>query len=500
MRGLGFTFAELAKALCAEHLRGDTDARVSAFDVDSRRITPGQLFVALKGERTDGHRFVAEAAAKGAYGAVVSERLDTFGEIPERFSLLYVPDTQRALEKLGSMWRGSSDTAVIGITGSVGKTTAKNILAHILGDRFDVLKSPANWNTEIGVPLTFALIKPETEVVVIEMAMRGRGQIARLSDIARPNHAVITNVRLAHLELLGSRDEITKAKLEIVRGLEAQGSFWINRDEKVLAGFIGHNGNRRDTEKYLGFSGEIRSFSLKGDADVYASDIELAGLEGSKFELVLPDSRARVNFPLLGKGAIAGAVSVAGIAWKLGLDASEISSRLSTLESERGRLYRIDKDDLIVVDDSYNAGPDSVLNALGVARSIQIYDGLPVGLVIGDMLELGISSRAEHERIGRSIAALNPAFAVIAGDFTEDVMRGLSDAPFPISRITPDDASNYDDRFIDGIVKSTASHISGISGRIVLFVKGSRSLRLERIVNEFAVRSDDEEGGVANAD
>lgn len=461
-------------------------------------MTPDSLFIAMPGTQTDGHRFIADARERGAVGAII----ESDDAMPQRedgaFSILKVSSSQKALEKLGSLWRRQSDAVVIGITGSVGKTTAKNILTHVLSDRFDVLNTPANWNTEIGVPLTLGKLTNNTEIVVIEMAMRGRGQIALLSDIVRPDQAIITNVRGAHVELLGSRDEIVQAKLEIISGLSDTGTLWLNHDEPVFSMLSTMPHAADDFAKRIGFEGEIHTFSTEGNADVNIHDIQLAGLMGSTFELVLPDSHARVDFPLLGKGAVACTAAVAGSAWKTGMDAQEIAHRLSTLAPEPGRLARRDTDLAVIIDDCYNAGPDSVLNALGMLRSVQVFDKMPVAVVLGDMLELGDVASEEHERVGRAVAALSPAFAVFTGAHSGDYARGLTmGIEFQYSTIECD-SGQYGDDFIESVAKETRNRLLATPQRKVLLVKGSRSVGLDRLVR-YLISGEAHTGGLDDA-
>lgn len=498
MHRLSYAVEELCTELNATLIKGDPHACVCSFDIDSRRISAESLFIATMGEKTDGHNYLSDAHRRGAIGAIVETECSCVDIADDKFAILKVESSRKALEKLGSLWRNRSEAVVIGITGSVGKTTAKNILSHVLCARFDVLNTPANWNTEIGVPLTLGKLTCETEIAVIEMAMRGRGQIALLSNIARPDQATITNVRSVHLELLGSSDEIVKAKLEITSGLSEKGTLWLNHDEPTFSLLSSLPHATDDFAKRIGYEGEIRLFSTEGNADVVAHDIQLAGLMGSTFELVLPDSRARVDFPLLGKGAVACVAAVAGAAWKTGMDAQEIAHRLASLGTESGRLERKDTDLAVIIDDCYNASTDSVLNALGMLRSVQVFDRMPVALVLGDMLELGYAVKEEHMRVGRAVAALEPAFAIFAGDYADDYASGLSRDNGLCYSTVQNDTERYAEKFISELIVETHRMLLATPERKVLLIKGSRSVGLDRLVN--ALTSDSKSsGGMNNA-
>ncbi len=497
-RNFAFSVEEVAKATKALVMQGDPGLRVKTFEVDSRKIAGGELFVALKGERTDGHKFVMDAAERGAAGAVICFGFNGFHSLPEKFALLSVADSQKALESLGALWRKKSGAAVVAVTGSVGKTTARNILAHVLSAKYKTLASPENWNTEIGVPLTLARIKEDTEAVVVEMAMRGRGQIKLLSSIARPNHAAITNIRKAHIGILGSENEILRAKLEVASGLSAKGSLWLNRDDKEIRNLISGELTDEERREFFDYNGEIRTFSVQSGADATVSDITLSGLLGSTFVLTLPDSRARVDFPLMGKGAISCAAAAAGIAWKMGMGAEEIADRMMTAPAEPGRLFPIDMLRATVIDDSYNSGPDAVLNGIAVLKSVKLLDQLPVGVVIGDMLELGDAEAEEHERIGRSIAALEPDFAIIAGRNTSHIIRGIGGKPDWLRIIALGESEEYSEGFAEKVFAETERAIAefgdasdafhpGNPCNPVVLVKASNAVGFGRVVSKLAI-------------
>lgn len=499
---------EIAHVTNALVLQGDPALRVKTFDVDSRRIKGGELFVALLGERTDGHKFVMDAAEKGAAGAVICFGFNGFHTLPENFALLSVADSQKALETLGALWRRKSNATVVAITGSVGKTTARNILAHVLCGKYKTLASPENWNTEIGVPLLLAKLTGETEAVVVEMAMRGRGQIKLLSNIARPTHAVIVNVHKSHIGILGSEEEILRAKLEIASGLNAKGSLWLNADDKELFKLLDDSLPDEERRNYLDYNGEIKTFSIQGNGDVSVSDITLSGLLGSTFVLTLPDSRARVDFPLMGKGAISCAAAVAGVASKMGFSAEEIADRMSTAPAEPGRLFPVDTLRATLIDDSYNAGPEAVLNGIAVLKSVQLLDQLPVGIVFGDMLELGEVSAVEHERIGRSIASLKPDFAVIAGKLTSAVVKGIGGKPDWLSVVELGDSQDYGDEFVERVFESVNS-AAGNFGKAndpfdpsnpcnpVILIKASNAVGFSKVVSMLVKEFGKREGGGA---
>ena len=295
----------------------DHKAIAQAYSIDSRTIQPGELFFAVKGERMDGHDFVQQALEKGAVAAVV--RKDELARYAVKTGLLAVPDTLVALQTLGAAVRRLWAKPLIGVTGSTGKTTTKEAIAHVLSSRFRVLKSEGNFNNHFGLPLMLLKIEPEHEAAVIEMGMSHRGEIAALAKIAQPEIGVVTNVAPVHLEFFKSVAEIARAKYELIESLPAGGTAILNADDEYVSQF------GRD------FHGKVVRYGLHPSADVRAENIESRGAAGSVFDVVAGGCRERATLPLVGTHNIYNALAAVATGMERGLSPSEATRALATL-------------------------------------------------------------------------------------------------------------------------------------------------------------------------
>jgi UDP-N-acetylmuramoyl-tripeptide--D-alanyl-D-alanine ligase len=456
--GPHFTASDLASATGGRWI-GAPPAAASGVSTDTRAISPGSAFVALRGERFDGHDFLAEAARAGAACAVVAA--DRAAGLPPGLPLLAVPDTLEALGGIARFHRRRFDVPVVGVTGSNGKTTTREMIAAILATRGPVLKTEGNLNNEVGVPLTLLRLGPEHQAAVIEMGMSHRGEIARLTAIAEPRVGVVTNAFPAHLEGLGSVDGVADAKGELYKGLPPDGIVVANADDP------------RMLRRALKSGRKVLTFAAGRDrkADVALLDVLEQGPEGISFLLGVGTKELTVRLPLVGEHNAVNAAAAAAAALALGCSDREIVRGLADVRPV-GRRLRVDRlpSGVLLVDDCYNANPASMKAALRTVR--QLAGSGRALAALGDMLELGAAEDDLHRELGRDAAA--------AG------LSGL--ATFgPRSRLTHEAA------LAAGLDPASAFHTEDphalaafVRERLrpgdALLVKGSRGMKLERLV------------------
>ena len=383
--------SELLSATAA----AEGQAVAAGYSIDSRTLAPGELFFAVRGERLDGHDFVEAALERGALAAVVARK--QLARYPEaaRPRLLAVDDTLLALQELGAAARRAWGKTLVAVTGSTGKTTTKDAVAHVLGRRYRVLKSEGNLNNHFGLPLQLLRLEPEHEVAVVELAMSHAGEIAALARIAQPNLGLVTNVAPVHLGFFNSVAEIARAKYELIAGLPGGSTAVLNADDEYVSQF------GRD------FHGRVVSFALEHPADVRADAIEERGAQGSAFEIVAGSARQKAVLPLLGRHNIYNALAAVAVALQpllreqAGMPLAEAAAALATLAPSplRGQVFEFDG--VTVINDCYNSNPKA-LNAMvdalaGMAARRRI-------VVAGEMLELGPAAEQLHRECGRRMA------------------------------------------------------------------------------------------------
>ncbi|PYX75261.1 MAG: UDP-N-acetylmuramoyl-tripeptide--D-alanyl-D-alanine ligase [Acidobacteria bacterium] len=368
---------------------GEFDHRAIAegYSIDSRTLRPGDLFFAVKGERLDGHDFVEQALAKGAAAAVV--RKDQLARYSVKTRLLAVEDTLVALQTLATAVRRLWGKLVVGVTGSAGKTTTKEAIAHLLATRYRVLKSEGNFNNHFGLPLMLLKLQPEQEVAVIEIGMSHAGEIAALAKIAQPEIGVVICVAPVHLEFFNSVSEIARAKYELIASLPAGGTAVLNADDEYVSQF------GRD------FKGKVVRFGLKAPADIRAEHIQQCGALGSEFDLVVDGCREKATLPLVGNHNVSNALAAVAVALERGLTPSEAVEALRTLAPADRRGQVVQLGNITVINDCYNSNPKA-LNAM-----VDVLAAIPAKrhiVVAGEMLELGSSGEELHRRAGRHMA------------------------------------------------------------------------------------------------
>src|SRR6202142_3044790 len=365
----------------------DHKAIANAYSIDSRTIGPGELFFAVKGERMDGHDFVQLALEKGAVAAVV--RKDEPARYAVKTGLLAVPDTLVALQTLGAAVRRLWGKPLIGVTGSTGKTTTKEAIAHVLSSRFRVLKSEGNFNNHFGLPLMLLKLDPEHDAAVVEMGMSHAGEIAALAQIAQPETGVVTNVAPVHLEFFNSVAEIARAKYELIESLPATGTAVLNADDEYVSQF------GRD------FKGRVITYGFVPVATVRAENVKSLGEKGSSFDLVVGDRREPATLPLVGSHNVYNALAATAVGLERGLTLSEVAAALATLSpaDKRGQVVRIGN--ITVINDCYNSNPKALAAMVDALAEMPAHRRI---VIAGEMLELGPQGEAMHREPGRHIA------------------------------------------------------------------------------------------------
>ncbi len=357
------------------------------YSIDSRSVRAGQLFFAVKGERLDGHDFVEQALRNGAIAAVV--RKDQLSRYPREMRLLAVEDTLVALQILATAVRKLWGKPLIAVTGSAGKTTTKEAIAHVLGARFLVLKSEGNFNNHFGLPLMLLKLEPEHDAAVVEMGMSHAGEIRALARIAQPEIGVVTNVAPVHLEFFDSLAGIARAKYELVESLSANGLAVLNADDEYVSQF------GRD------FKGKVVMYGTRATADVRAENVRSKGAEGAEFDVMIGGVREHATVPLVGEHNVLNALAAVAVGVERGLKPAEAVGALATLAptDKRGQVLQVGN--ITVINDCYNSNPkamEAMVDALaGMAAKRRI-------VVAGEMLELGPAGEEMHRQAGRHIA------------------------------------------------------------------------------------------------
>jgi UDP-N-acetylmuramoyl-tripeptide--D-alanyl-D-alanine ligase len=399
------TLAEAAGACGGRLLDADGATVVDGLVVDSRVARPGTLFVALPGERTDGSRFAPQALQAGAAAVLARE-----GAVPAG-PRIEVVDPLAALGALGAAVRARSDAHVVGITGSTGKTTTKDLLASVLSTSMATVANTASFNNEVGLPLTLARLEPDTRALVVEMGARGAGHIAMLARLARPEIGVVLNVGVAHIGMFGSQAAIAQAKGELVEALPPHGSAVLNADDPLVAAMAGRTVAR------------VLRFGLGPGAEVRAEGIGLDADGRAHFKLRTPGGLAEASLPVPGEHLVADALAAAAAGHALGLEPEAIAEGLrgAALSPMRMQVERR-ADGLTVINDAYNANPTSMAAALKTLAATRRSGGRGVA-VLGEMAELGEQAPAEHDRVGRLVTRLGIDRLVGVGQLGEAIVR-----------------------------------------------------------------------------
>lgn len=466
-------------------------ARITGFSLDSRKLSPGEFFIALEGERTDGHLYLEEAFARGASGALVERakleptHLGKSGGLTA-FNIVVVEDTEIALWQLARTWREGFRIPIIGITGSSGKTTTKELLWRMLATRLRAYRSPGNYNTEYGLPLAILGMPPDAEVGVFELALQRPGEIGRLAELLRPQVGVITTIGDAHLGFFRSQEELAAAKWELIdrlEGVEADtaGSMAIiNLDVSYL---------RERAEGLRGASargGELKviGFGLSSLAPCRYRAIEIddARLEGLRFTLSTPQGALRVETKLLGKLNVINVLAAAAAALELGLglELDQVREALEGFRPVPHRMELVPSPLGLIIDDSYNANPSATRAALRALGRLKTEIPMRKVVVLGEMLELGSHAPGAHRQLAREITAAGVELFFAIGELACETAQGLLELGWPPERVITTSS-------LVELEAALRERLSTLDGHNLILIKGSRALELDRLVEALTV-------------
>ncbi|OOZ41881.1 UDP-N-acetylmuramoyl-tripeptide--D-alanyl-D-alanine ligase [Solemya pervernicosa gill symbiont] len=430
------------------------DVSIAAVSTDSRTLPQGALFIALSGPNFDGHAFAAQVAQTGAVAVLVSRECET--SLPQ----LVVEDTRVALGQLAGWQREQFEQPLVAVTGSNGKTTVKEMLAAILGVGGEVLATEGNLNNDIGMPLTLLRLEDEQTAAVIEMGANHAGEIAYLTEIARPNVALITNAGNAHLEGFGSLEGVAEAKGEIFSGLSSDGVAVINADDRFAPRWRELAGSHRTLQ-----------FGIEHSADVTASHIEMAvagGAVTTRFELNTPIGSAAINLPLPGRHNVMNALAATAAALAAGANLDQVCRGLAAMTGPKGRLQlRAAHAGAQLIDDSYNANPTSLKAGVEVLSGI----GGHRWLVMGDMAELGDDAAALHAEVGVQAKALGIDRLYAVGELSAAAVEAFGAEAF-----------HFESK--EALIEALRDQLAA---DVTLLVKGSRSARMEQVVEGLSI-------------
>ena len=426
---------------------------------DTRKIETGDLFIALRGENFDGAEFAADALQKGASAVLVGVPLSKSVEKAlknAKGAVLTVPDTLAAYQAIAHAWRMKFGVPVVAITGSNGKTTTKDLTAAVLSARGTVCRTAANYNNEVGLPLTLLGMTGGDVAAVVEIGMRGLGQIAALAPVAAPTIGIVTNVCEVHMELLGSIENVAKAKAELVQAIPAGGTVILNADDA-----------RVEAMRSLAADGvRVLTYGIGADADVRAEALRLTS-DGSQFMVTWNNERHDYSIPLAGRHNVSNALAALAAGFVLGYTPQEMQTGLQRLTVTKMRYEMHEVGAWTFINDAYNASPSSM--AAAVETTANLYEGRKIA-VLGDMLELGDAAEEAHRRIGRRVAELGFAALVTYGPQSRWIHAAAEAAGCPVCR----HAETHE---------AAAEHLRSLlrDGDTVLF-KGSRGMKMEAVI------------------
>ncbi|NLI81186.1 MAG: UDP-N-acetylmuramoyl-tripeptide--D-alanyl-D-alanine ligase [Deltaproteobacteria bacterium] len=453
--------SQVLEATGGRLVQGGEGTVFGGFSTDSRTLEPGAVFVALPGERHDGHAYVGDVLKRGAAGVVVqADRFAIPDDLPPEIPVIQVTDTLRALGDLAGTHRRRLHVPVVGITGSNGKTSTKEMVFSILSQDKKVLKNKGNFNNLIGVPLTLLSLQPDDEVAVVEMGINIPGEMSRLVEITQPDVGLITNIHPAHLEGLGSEEQILAEKGMLWKGMAAGGLAVVNQDDPRLPGFA----------RCLGIRAVHYSMD---DTSVEVFKVGPVEMEGghSVFGLQVGGEMIRVRLCVLGLHQVNNALAAAAVAFGMGVPSAQIQAGLASHRPVHQRMeMHVLPGGRVLVDDTYNANPRSVVAAVRTICAAS--KGKPVAVVLGDMKELGPETRSLHLEVGKEIGSLGVARLFTFGELSREIEKGARESGLS-------ERACFHGETHEDIVNRLQGTI--VPGEWVL-VKGSRSMNMERVV------------------
>lgn len=452
------TLSKIAQFAGASVSSGDETVMIDKIGTDSRTIRSGELFVALRGENFDGHDFVQSAAKSGAAGALVDQNWN--GNVPGNFALIRATDTLHAYQQIAANYRQSLALKVVAITGSNGKTSTKDFAASVVARKFRVTKTEGNFNNHVGLPRTILEATPADEVAVWEIGMNHPGEIAALSKIAAPDTAIITNIGVAHIEFMGSREAIAREKGALAEAVGPQGTVILNADDPFSKGIAART---RAKVVFAGTTaGSVRAIEIRQSAD------------GSEFTILEGAHRCRAQLPVAGLHMVQNALLAVAAGRAFGLSIEECASGLAAAPLTKARLQIKQIGGVHFLDDSYNANPDSMKAALRTLVELDT-EGKRIA-VLGEMRELGAESERGHREVGETAASLAVNQLITIGGAAEAIAKGAR-------------AAGLNDVSSVPSTREAADLLGEIAapGDLVL-IKGSRAAKTEEVIEQFRSR------------
>lgn len=450
------TVKDILKATNGRLINGNEDLRLEGITIDTRKVQKGELFVAIKGAHFDGHDFLADAAGQGASALVVKKGTTP----PKNVVCIEVADAERALGDIAKWWRSKFKIPVVGITGSNGKSTTKEMISAIAGALGEVLKTEGNFNNLIGLPLTIFRLNESHRVAIIEMGMNAPGEIARLAEIANPDIGIITNVTSAHLEKLHTVEAVANAKGELFDTMRADACAVINAEDP----WVKKVGDKRSGKKIF--------FGMQNGLDVQFLHMDTNSLDSMELKFSVSGKEYKAKLPVPGAHNVMNALAAVSLGVALGVDIQKAVEKLENFHPMSMRFERVQlANGVRVVNDSYNANPESMRAAFRTVGSAKRAGRFVAAL--GDMLELGDSSAELHKQVGMVAAQMGVESLYLVGDFAEDIAEGAKQEGLDNSQIfiCTEGAESV------GRILENELHTGD-----VLLVKGSRGMKMERVV------------------
>ena len=403
---------------CGGRYMGDAscmDEEITGVVRDNREVEPGNLFIAIKGERVDGHSFIEDAFRRGAIAVLSEQELsDSLGPY------ILVSSTTEAMKKLAAFYRESLSIPVVGITGSVGKTSTKEMIASVLEQKYKVAKTKGNYNNEIGLPLTIFQIRREHEVAVLEMGISDFGEMHRLADMAKPNIGVITNIGWCHLENLKTQEGILQAKTEMLSHMSSGGTVILNGDDEKLVTVTSEEGQKL---VFYGISEKIPETERMKIPQIYATQVQNLGFDGMRANIHTSEGDFFVSIAIPGEHNVYNALAATAVGLSLGLTLSQIQAGIEAARTIQGRTNLLKVHDMTVIDDCYNANPVSMKASIEVLS----HAGGRRIAVLGDMGELGETERQLHNEVGRFMGTHGIPVLFCAGELAFEYVKGVQE-------------------------------------------------------------------------
>jgi len=466
------TLQHILKALTDNNF-GESRTIITEAVVDSRKTIPGSLFVAMPGEKVNGHQFISSAFEKGAQLALIQENVPAdyrVLDIRENFHgapfvlpdlpfCIRVNNSLEALQSIARFWRSKLTINVVGITGSVGKSSTKELVADVLSHRFRTYKNPGNYNNEIGLPLTILNIGDGYDQIILEMGFYYPGEITFLCDIAKPNIGIVTNIGTVHAERAGSREVIAEGKSELVKSLPGtpQGTAILNYDDS----FVRQMANKTEAD--------VIFYGLDPKADIWADEIRGMGLKGIQFRMHFQGNSVKLQVPILGRHSVQTILCASAAGFVSGMSMDEVSEALIRSNTQL-RMVAVQSDSgALILDDTYNATPESMLAALDLLNEIK---GQKIA-VLGDMLELGQYEQDGHERVGRRAAEV-VNYLIAVGPRSKTIAETAKQQGLPPTAVT----------WVENTTQALDLLRYNLKSGDVVLIKGSHGLRMDRISAE----------------